>query len=132
MSKQLGRMAVTTALSVGASMLAASALAGPVGMVVGAIACIGIALADFFLGPAFWDTLLGKESFEEHYMKTLDAAYELFDLPRSASNETLRAAYRSAVVRYSTVRASNFGPHVNFGFFFSEGLAIIKSRPTEK
>jgi hypothetical protein len=30
-----------------------------------------------------------------------------------------------------TVEASNFRPRVNFGFF-SAGLAIIKTRPTEK
>jgi hypothetical protein len=31
-----------------------------------------------------------------------------------------------------TVKASNFGPHENFGLSFSEGLAIIQRRPTEK
>jgi hypothetical protein len=31
-----------------------------------------------------------------------------------------------------TFKTSNFGPHGNFGTFFSEGLAIIKTRPTEK
>jgi hypothetical protein len=30
-----------------------------------------------------------------------------------------------------TVKASNFGPHGNFGPFFSEQLATIKTRPME-
>jgi hypothetical protein len=31
-----------------------------------------------------------------------------------------------------TVKASEFGSHGNFGPFFSGGIAIIKTRPTEK
>jgi hypothetical protein len=31
----------------------------------------------------------------------------------------------------TTVKASNFEPHVNFGLF-PKGLAIIKTRPKEK
>jgi hypothetical protein len=31
-----------------------------------------------------------------------------------------------------TVKAFNFEPHENFGHLFSEGLPIIKTRPTEK
>jgi hypothetical protein len=34
-------------------------------------------------------------------------------------------------IQESTVKASNFGPHLNFGLFFSEGLASIKTRPKE-
>jgi hypothetical protein len=35
--------------------------------------------------------------------------------------------------RCHTVKATNFGPHKNFGpFRFSKGFAIIKSRPTGK
>jgi hypothetical protein len=36
------------------------------------------------------------------------------------------------IVPGCTVKASNFGPHGNFGPFISEGLAVIKTRPTEK
>jgi hypothetical protein len=31
-----------------------------------------------------------------------------------------------------TSKASNFGPHGNFGPLFEKGLAIIETRPTEK
>jgi hypothetical protein len=34
-------------------------------------------------------------------------------------------------MKVGTVKASNIGPHGNFGVF-SEKLAIIKKRPTEK
>jgi hypothetical protein len=33
---------------------------------------------------------------------------------------------------FATVKAYNFGPHVNFGIFFSKRLAIFKTRSTEK
>jgi hypothetical protein len=37
-----------------------------------------------------------------------------------------------SVLLMTTVKASNFGPHGNFGPLFSEGLAMIEMRPTEK
>jgi hypothetical protein len=38
---------------------------------------------------------------------------------------------RSIRLQQPTVKASNFEPHGNFGFF-SKGVDFIKTRPTEK
>jgi hypothetical protein len=42
-----------------------------------------------------------------------------------------RHEFKNVLSTVGTVNASNFGPHVNFGFF-PEVLAIIKTRPTEE
>ncbi len=50
-------------------------------------------------------------------------------LARSPQLATTNEKHQNII---NTVKASNFGSHGNFGPFFSEGLAIIETRVTEK
>ena len=83
---------------------------GPLGLCVGAGACIAIAIGDLFFGDSFWSLFIGDneselEAIEMKKMKeferiTLDKAYDMFDLTKHCTNEELEERKKILFLKY--------------------------------
>jgi hypothetical protein len=96
-------MILRNSLTIGAT-IAASLLLGPIGgLIVGSLACIAIALGDFFGGDWLFGKLFGNDLQSAHddlERISVDKAYGLFDLTAQCTDAELKEAYRAAIRKY--------------------------------
>ncbi len=100
-----------TSSSVGAAYGATILLGtGPVGWLVGAGACVALALNDYFFGdkvasiffkedPEEVERLI-KAKYNKLEKEVIASAYDLLNLTAHCTNEELKAAFRAAVLKY--------------------------------
>ena len=104
MAVEFTRMTGLTAGSVLSFKLAAAACgAGPLGIAVGAVACIGLAVADHFLFKGDEEKVLTKE-YKKLQKEVVKKAYSMFDLEEHCTDAELRSAYLEGVRKYHTDR----------------------------
>ena len=104
MAVEFTRMTGLTAGSVLSFKLAAAACgAVPLGIAVGAVACIGLAVADHFLFKEDEEKVLTKE-YKKLQKEVVKKAYSMFDLEEHCTDAELRSAYLEGVRKYHTDR----------------------------
>lgn len=100
MALQFGRMGVVTGGSIAFFKIAAACISSTgVGLAVGAVACIGLAVADHFIFKEDEKVAVTRE-YKKLKKEVVDIAYKMFDLEEHCSDEELRRAYLSAVRKY--------------------------------
>ena len=101
---EFSRMTTMTAGSIFSFKLAAAACgAGPLGMAVGAVACIGLAVADHFIYKEDEREVLTKE-YKKLQKEVVKKAYSMFDLEEHCTDAELRSAYLESVRKYHSDR----------------------------
>jgi len=100
MALQFTRMAGMTGGSMACFYLATAAVSSTgVGLAIGAVACIGLGVADHFLFKKDEEKALEKQ-YQALRKEVIEKAYEIFDLEKHCSDKELRRAYFAAVKKY--------------------------------
>ena len=79
--------------------------AGPLGIAVGAVACIGLAVADHFIFKEDEQEVLTRE-YKKLQKEVAKKAYSMFDLEEHCTDAELKSAYLESVRKYHTDRNS--------------------------
>ncbi len=111
MQRQFCRMATSTGMSFGCMAGAAFLLGtGPLGLAIGAGACIAVAVGDHYLGEKIFGFFLQDDPNEkkailerrckEFEKEVITQAYKMFNLEENCSDDELKRAYKAAVLEY--------------------------------
>ena len=104
MAVEFTRMTGLTVGSILSFKLAAAACgAGPLGIAVGAVACIGLAVADHFIFKEDEKEVLTRE-YKKLKKEVVEKAYSMFGLEEHCTDAELRSAYLEAVRKYHSDR----------------------------
>ena len=102
MRTRIARTTVVTVASVGFfsfAMWACGAATGW-GLVLGAVGCIAIGVADYFIFKGQDQKIELRSQYEPFRADVIDRAYKIFDLEKHCTDQELKKAYRAALLKY--------------------------------